>query len=352
MTVTGGRATPRRARSIVAWAVVFVLAMLGALAPLPAAMVERWYSLTFYPPLQRVLTSSSNLVWFALFDVMWIGAIAAAAVVARRRIIVAGWRNGTLRFAGDLLRAAALLYLVFLVIWGLNYRRVPMFEKVAFDPERITRSASAALGEWALATLNADYAGAHSAPISLDRLHDALDDTLGGLGTPGIVPGRPKQTLLGWYFHQASIAGMTNPFLLETLLAPDLLDVERPFVIAHEWAHLAGYADESEANFVAYLTCRRGDAATRYSAALMMIQYAQPAREDWFRALKVGPRIDIYALQHRYANTSVTLRLAAKEGYDKYLKANRVARGIESYDAVVQLILGTAFDERGNPILR
>ena len=46
---------------------------------------------------------------------------------------------------------------------------------------------------------------------------------------------------------------MTDPFLLETLLAPDLLDVERPFVIAHEWAHLAGYADESEANFVAWL---------------------------------------------------------------------------------------------------
>ena len=44
---------------------------------------------------------------------------------------------------------------------------------------------------------------------------------------------------------------MTDPFLLETLIAPDLLEVERPFVIAHEWAHLAGYADESEANFVA-----------------------------------------------------------------------------------------------------
>ena len=65
------------------------------------------------------------------------------------------------------------------------------------------------------------------------------------------MTGRPKPTLLGGYFHKASIAGMTDPFFLETLLAPDLLDVERPFVIAHEWAHLAGYADESEANFVA-----------------------------------------------------------------------------------------------------
>jgi uncharacterized protein DUF3810 len=352
MTVTGGWATPRRTRLRVAWAAVFGLAALAALAPLPTAIVEHWYSLTFYPPLQRVLTSGSNLVPFALFDVMWVGAIAAAAVVARRRIIAAGWRKGTIRFAGSLLRAAAVVYLMFLLTWGLNYRRVPMFEKVVFDPARTTRSASAALGEWALVTLNTEYIAAHSAPIPLDRLHAALEDTLRVLRTPDIVPGRPKQTLLGWYFHQASIAGMANPFLLETLLAPDLLDVERPFVIAHEWAHLAGYADESEANFVAYLTCRRGDAATRYSAALMMIQYAQPAREDWFKALTVGPRIDLYAMQHRYANTSVTLRLAAKEGYDKYLKANRVERGIESYDAVVQLILGTSFDEHGNPILK
>src|SRR5262249_1659435 len=226
------------------------------------------------------------------------------------------------------------------------------FEKIAFDPSRVTPSANAALGEWALAELNADFAAAHSAPIALDRLRSAFDATLQALKSAPIVPGRPKQTLLGWYFHETSIAAMTDPFMLETLLAPDLLEVEKPFVIAHEWAHLAGFADESEANFVAYLTCRHGDAAARYSGGLMMIGYARPARRDWLTALTLGPRTDIYAMQHRYVNTSVTLRLAAKEGYDKYLKANRVETGIRSYDAVVQLILGTAYDERGNPILR
>ena len=54
---------------------------------------------------------------------------------------------------------------------------------------------------------------------------------------------------------------MTNPFFLEVIINPDLLPFEQPFVLAHEWAHLAGYADESEANFVAWLTCVQGDAA-------------------------------------------------------------------------------------------
>jgi hypothetical protein len=46
---------------------------------------------------------------------------------------------------------------------------------------------------------------------------------------------------------------------------PDLLPFEKPFVAAHEWAHLAGYADESEASFVGWLTCVR--AAPRRSTA-------------------------------------------------------------------------------------
>ena len=131
----------------------------------------------------------------------------------------------------------------------------------------------------------------------------------------------------------------------------DLLDVERPFVIAHEWAHLAGYADESEANFVAWLTCRRGDERARYSAALALIGYAGP-RAALKDALDPGPRIDIFAIGYRYARTNQTLRFAARQGYDKYLKANRVERGVESYDAVVQLILGTGMDPGGNPIFR
>ena len=61
---------------------------------------------------------------------------------------------------------------------------------------------------------------------------------------------------------------MTDPFFLEALIASDLLPVERPFVIAHEWSHVAGLADEGEANFAGWLTCLRGTAAHQYSGWL------------------------------------------------------------------------------------
>lgn len=334
-----------------AWSVVIAVAAVAALSPLPEGAVERWYSRGLFPHLQRALTSGSNLVPFALFDVLWIGAIAAAVIACFRLVRAHGWRAGLLRTSAVIASRAALVYVAFLAAWGLNYRRVPLIEKVAFDPARVTRSASTALGEWAVSELNASYAAAHATRVPLDRLHAAFEEAHAALGGAPIVPGRPKGTVLGWYFHKASIAGMTDPFLLETLLAPDLLDVERPFVVAHEWAHLAGYADESEASFVAYLACRRGESGARYSGALALIGYARPAR-PLDVALDIGPRTDLAAIRARYAQTSRPLRTAARESYDKYLKANRVERGIESYDAVVQLILGTELDRRGNPRLR
>jgi hypothetical protein len=332
------------------WAVSAVLAIVAAVVPLPPDAVERWYSHGLFPPLQRVLTTISNLVPFAIFDVLWIGAIAASAILVYRSR-VHGWLRGLGHVLLVLAGGAVAVYLAFLVAWGLNYRRVPMAEKVEFDEERISEAAHLALGNRAVATLNADYAHAHERPLDLGVLRGFFQDAHRALGGSPIVPGVPKSTLLGWYFHKASIAGMTDPFFLETLLAPDLLDVERPFVIAHEWAHLAGYADESEANFVAYLACQRGDAAARYSAALMVLGYAAGSR-PLNEALEMGPQIDLYAIRHRYRQTSGVLRFAARESYDRYLKANRVEKGIESYDAVVQLILGTPLDAAGNPRLR
>jgi hypothetical protein len=284
-----------------------------------------------------------------LFDVLCVGAIAVAAVAVYRQVRARGWMRGGARALGGLLAAAATVYLVFLATWGLNYRRVPLAQKLVFEPAQITRAAARALGDTNATTLNRLYAASHPAPLSVPALAASFEATIRALGGPvPIVPGRPKQTLLGGYFHEISVAGMTDPFFLETLVAPDLIDAERPFVLAHEWGHLAGYADESEANFVAWVTCRHGDALAQYSAALTLLAYAEPSR-PLRDALDIGPRVDLIAIRERYRMTNETLRFAAQQGYDTYLKANRVEEGVLSYDAVVQLILGTTLDDTGYP---
>jgi len=127
-------------------------------------------------------------------------------------------------------------------------------------------------------------------------------------------------------------------------------------VIAHEWAHLAGYADESEANFVAWLTCLGGDALAQYSGWLAAYEHAARAlprdvRRD-LTPLGPGPRSDFQAMAARYARSSPAVREAAYDVYDSYLKANRVQEGIASYDAVVRLMLGTRFGPGWTPLAR
>jgi hypothetical protein len=172
----------------------------------------------------------------------------------------------------------------------------------------------------------------------------------------GPVPGRPKGTMLTWYFREAGIDGMTNPFLLETLLNTDLLPMELPFVVAHEWAHLAGFADESEANFVAWLTGMMGDEQAQYSAWIciypIVIGNIGRERVALMRTLSEEVRRDLRAIVARQQQASATVERVATRVYDQYLKANRVPEGIRSYQGVLALIVGTTFAEDGKPRLR
>jgi hypothetical protein len=170
------------------------------------------------------------------------------------------------------------------------------------------------------------------------------------------VPGVPKRSLLSLYFRRAAIDGMTDPFFLEIIVNPDVLLIERPFVIAHEWAHLAGYADESEANFIAWLTCLRGDPLAQYSGWLAAYEHAVGALPRQARGgltpLEPGPRRDLQAMAKRFERSSPIVREAARDVYDGYLRANRIQEGIASYDAVLRLMLGTRFGPDWIPLPR
>jgi uncharacterized protein DUF3810 len=138
---------------------------------------------------------------------------------------------------------------------------------------------------------------------------------------------------------------------------PDVLPIERPAVLAHEWAHLAGYANESEANFVSWLTCvRSDDPVGQYSGWVATYQHAAAALPREVRAtlqpLDPGPRDDLRAIYARYSRSSPVVRNAAHRVYDSYLRANRVTEGIASYDAVLRLMLGTRFDSGWTPRMR
>jgi hypothetical protein len=333
-----------------------LVALAAAIVPAPAAVVERVYSRGLYAWLQPFVTAASSLLPLALLDVA-LGGLAAAGLI----VLVRRWRaGGAVRALGRTLVsaviAAAAVYLWFLVLWGLNYQRIPLEEKLAYDASRVTRAHAEQLAGEAVARVNA-LSPSSAAPVDEHALRTAFLGVARRLGAHGETRvARPKYSLVSWYLRYAAIDGFTNPLFLEIILHPDLLPFERPFVLAHEWAHLAGYADEAEANFVAWLTCVRGTPAAQYSGWLVALQHlAGRLPGDTRRAIsaQLSPAViaDLAAASERIGRSSPTVRTAARGAYDAYLRAHRVDEGIASYGAVVRLMLGATLDGEWNPEL-
>jgi uncharacterized protein DUF3810 len=345
-------------------ALVILIAAAAALAPMPASLVERWYSAAWYPALQPRLTAFSNLFPNALFDLFCVILAAALLGFWWRGLVRAPkgsrWRAAP-RLAIDTLAAIAVVYLWFLAAWGMNYRREKIAVRLDFDETRITRTALVAIASQAAvrATSVRELArpSADDAPLEVN-LAAPFSDVLRMLGAPVAHPSRPKWSVLALLWPRVGVDGMTDPFFLESLVRTDVLPFERPVILAHEWAHLAGFADESEASFIAYLTCVRGNPDARYSGWLMM--YAQVAgdlrggdRLEVERRLGPGPLADLRALAEKTRREIAPFAWRANTAvYDRFLKANRLESGVRSYDEVTRLLAGTRMTEDWRPVLR
>jgi hypothetical protein len=337
---------------------VVIAAIAAAFAPIPPAIVERWYSQRVYLGLQPLITRVSTLAPIALLDVA-----AAILLVLGVGVVTQRWRT---RGAGAASRrtlvsiavCAALLYLWFLSVWGLNYRRVPLEEKLSYAPSRVTREQALKFGRLAVEQVNALQPIAQPSPVEDRELSIVFAQVERELGaTRHALVAQPKRSVLSWYFRKAAIDGMIDPFFLEVILNPDLLPFERPFVLAHEWSHLAGYAVESEANFIAWVTCVRASPRARYSGWLSAYEHVAAAlprddRRALAAALTPAVAADLAAVGQRLTRSSPAVRTAARGAYDQYLRANRIEEGIANYNAVVRLMLGTSFDPAWTPALR
>ena len=352
----------------VAGALVLVAAACAALVPGLTAWVEQSYSRGCYPVIQRAVTAGSNAVPFALLDVLLVVVLAVVGLATATVVRAPRGRRWRLlaRRAWHSAVALALAYLVFLGVWGLNYRRLPVSAMLDFDERRVTAETVVALNETAVAEM------ARLRPGLPDRLEawpdqrrvarellPALEKGVRLLGLPEPVrAGRPKTSLLDPYLTRAGVSGMTDPFFLETLIASNVLPFEHPSVIGHEWGHLAGLARESDASFFGLLVCLHGGEAAQYSAWLDIFVLTLGARDrDSRREIRARlpalVRADLAAMAERSERDQVrVLSLAAWRTYDTYLRSQRVGSGVRNYGEVVRLLAGTRFESGWKPVLR
>ena len=326
-----------------------------ALFPPAAPIVERFYARGIYPNIQAHLTALSNRATLSLLDLTLTVAVA---------VLIGGWiywlrrvrRERSIKPIGRglfaTLTGAAIVYLWFLAAWGFNYARPPLETMVPYDASRVTPGAVRLLAEYAVREANRTYAAAHAAGFpgvhdSPPALINALHQVERELGRPrSTVVAQPKTSWLSPFFRASGVSGMLAPFYLETLLNPDLTGPERSIVLAHEWAHLSGYAPESDASFVGYLAAWRAGPAAEYSAWLELVSESahqlQPITQRLvLQKLEAGPRKDQEAIRERLKALVRPVERAAWSTYDQMLKSQGVEEGVQSYSRVIQLLIGT-----------
>lgn len=300
----------------------------------PSGVVENWFARGLFPKISHLIGIFADVAPFAWLDVLIPLGLAFVIVMIRGR-----------RFR-LLIGAVSGLYLFFFWTWGLNYHRQPLASKLPFDaqrakPEGIDRFSKRAAGE-----INRLYVEKQQRAYDESRIRAEAVPRVARVvavidGAEWPASRRVKNSwIANPWFHMAGVDGVFNPIAHEPIISNSLLDVERPFIIAHELAHVRGYPNEGDANVIAFLAAvMSDDPDIQYSGWLSLWLYLRTRELD--SLLDEGPRRDLQRIFERARREQIRWISNFQTAIlDWYLKANSVGEGVRSYSQVVLLAAG------------
>ena len=344
-------------RALALDALALVLAWIATSAPLPRGWIEHGYANGMFAAMNRALVPLTDRVPFAAGDLELVAVLVALAawwVRALRRAPRGRKRRTVLALLAHTAGFAALGVVLFELLWGLNYRRATVSARVDYSQARVTNAAVAQFSERIVDTLNTNVAAAHEETLDRAKLRAAFEPLVGRLGDEwNVAVTVPKTTIVDPYYEAAGIGGQYSPFAFETLLNASFLPVEVPRALAHEWAHVAGFTNEGDANYIGTLAClRSNDPLIRYSGAFWT--YGD-LPESERRRLHLDPRViaDFQASRERFLRRYKPQLFSMQwTFYDRFLRSNGVSGGVASYGFFLQLLVGTTMDSDGLPVVK
>lgn len=324
-------------RPLLAALAVAGLAALGAALAEPA-WVERVYTRGLYPAVAGAIGAATAPVPFSLTELLQagglLGGLAFLGLAARRP---RAWLWLTV--------AAALAYPLFLGVWGLNYRRVPLADTLGLELRPAHARELRALVDEAVATVNAEWVPLEPDPGVLTRAADVYRANPAPWRPAPPVPVKPL--LASPLYTRMNLLGFFFPFTGEPHVNAETPPPMLAWAALHELAHQQGFAQEDEASFVAVVVGREAaEPAFRYSTAFYVVIQAigamgrdgagQAAAWD---ALAPAVQADAEAWGRFLGRRSPTLARAADAVNDAYLRSQGVPDGTRSYGRVVDLLL-------------
>jgi Protein of unknown function (DUF3810) len=338
-------------------ALAIALAAAATSAPLPRGWIEHAYTNGIFAAMNRAFVPLTDCVPFALGDLEWIVVLVALIawwVRTIRRVPRSRRLRAVLALIAHTAGFAALGILLFELLWGFNYRRATVAARVDYSEARVTDAAVARFSERIVGILNRDVAAAHAETLDREKLRAAYEPVIARLGDGwDVAVSVPKTTLLQPYYDAAGIGGQYSPFSFETMLNASFLPFESPRALAHEWAHVGGFTDEGDANYIGTLACLRSDdPLIRYSGAYWTYFELPEAQR---RRLHLDRRViaDFQAGRERFlARYKPQIFAIQWRFYDHFLRSNGVRGGVASYGFFLKLLVGTPLDAEGLPVVR
>ncbi|MEM1216000.1 MAG: DUF3810 family protein [Bacteroidota bacterium] len=320
--------------------------------------IERYYSQGFFPLLRLVwdyavgswLPVAFVYILILLLLVRWI-----------RSLYRWSKRRGRDRWWAALAHVLGFLgwlVLTFLLLWGFNYGRVPVEDRLGLDwsnlPDTLIAEQVKAEAR-VLTTLRAKLQRPDSIPLRSDlfptdqeaQLRQALEDALAYYAYPVVGRVRGRQLVPKGIFLHFSSAGLYLPWTGEGHIDAGLLPLQQAYVLTHELAHGYGFGDEGTCSFWAYLASYYVESPTLvYTIRLgywrsLAAAWSRQDRAAYlaFRAtLPPGIRADLEAINANilaYPDWTPVLRDVA---YDAYLRSQGITEGLANYSKVIKMV--------------
>nr|WP_320023641.1 DUF3810 domain-containing protein [uncultured Draconibacterium sp.] len=330
-------------------AITFIITLLLRQQP---EVAEKCYAQGIYPYIASILSTLSCVFPFSLDDVFYTVLILTPAVLFIRILT----KRIKWKAAGKfLLNILASVYILFYLLWGFNYFRSPLPERLGIkdrepDTEEFVQFIRQYVAE--LNQLHCDFDTINKADTDhlIEETYQQLAPVLQFEYPMGKRP--DKKITFSSFYAKSGITGYFGPFFNEVHVNKKVLPIEYPFVLAHEKAHQLGVTSEAEANFYSWLVCTHSSSQQiRYSAKLFIsFHFFRQARglEDYKNLVaKISPEVqtDIDRISEYWKKLrNATMDKTASKLNDAYLKHNNIKSGIKDYTGVVDHVMNFSLD--------
>jgi hypothetical protein len=299
----------------------------------------------------KIFPFATLYVLFTLL-ILWILLVVFQSIKNYKMI---SWRERFMHFLTFFANFIGALIFFFLMLWGFNYARIPLEEKIGLEVKELSKIELMNEADYIMSKTielrnrikenDSTECTKELFPKDLENeMRICLVKVLKSFGYPtyGKVRGReiyPKGLLYGF-----NSSGVYMPFSGEGHIESGLHILQKPFTLAHEMAHGYGFGDEGTCNFLAYLACLKSkNLAVRYSGCIGYWRYVfgQLDKDDFLKMTKnldQGFNNDLKAIRREYNKYDEFFPGLQEITYEAYLQMQGIDDGILNYNRMVLMV--------------